>query len=239
MASPHLGRDDSRPSVRDAEGEVDRLRDGEQLAGLDGVDPVQLVDDLLANGDDRAEALDTSALGDGSANAKSGLHARERDPVAVGGVARYWDESTLVQRRTIWDLVGEYISDDPFLGQGWEAFWHTPALHTDELLTRGSAHSTIVELLLGVGVLGLLLWLIVAGTAVIGVGVRLWRDPDVEAWLWAAVVTFLLVENLTESFVLWFSYNWVLLTAAALRFGIGWRRPRAVRSESPSAAVNA
>ena len=159
--------------------------------------------------------------------------------VAVAGIGRYWNESTLVQRRTIWDLVSDHIRDDPFLGKGWEAFWHTPALHTDELLTRGSAHGTVFELLLGVGVLGLLLWLVVAGTAVVGVGLRLWHEPDVEAWLWAAVVTFLLVENLTESFVLWFSYNWVLLTAAALRFGIGWRRPRAVRSESPSAAVNA
>ena len=46
---------------------------------------------------------------------------------------------------------------------------------------------------------------------------QVWRDPSPDAWLWAAVVAFLLVENVTESFVLWFSYNWVLVMAAALR----------------------
>ena len=35
--------------------------------------------------------------------------------------------------------------------------------------------------------------------------------------MWASVVGFALVENVTESFVLWFSYVWVLLMAAALR----------------------
>ena len=71
---------------------------------------------------------------------------------------------------------------------------------------------------------GLLLWSMVVAMAIAGVVARAWRQPDTEAWLWLAVVTFLVVENLTESFVLWFSYNWVLLIAAALRSGSEVRR---------------
>jgi O-antigen ligase len=153
--------------------------------------------------------------------------------VAAAGLTAFWDEPTFAQRRAIWRLVGDTIGDEPFIGHGWEAFWYVPEPHTDELLRRGSAHGSIPELLLGLGVVGLLLWSLVVAMAIAGVVARAWRQPDTEAWLWLAVVTFLVVENLTESFVLWFSYNWVLLTAAALRFGSEVRhrsadgRPRA------------
>lgn len=133
-----------------------------------------------------------------------------------------WNESTFVQRRTIWNLLGDTIGSSPWRGVGWEAFWSTPSLHTDPLLQRGSAHGSIPELLLGVGWPGLLLWLIVVGTAVVGVTVAVWRQPTVTHWLWLATVLLLVAENLTESFVLWFSYNWVLLIAAAARFGPRW-----------------
>lgn len=138
---------------------------------------------------------------------------------AVGAVGVLWNESTFVQRRTIWDLVGDRVADSPLHGHGWEAFWYSPELHTDPLLQRGSAHGTLLELLLGGGVVALALWLVVAGYALAGVALAVWRRPDLDAWLWLSVVVFLVVENLTESYVLWFSYNWILLIAGALRFG--------------------
>ncbi|MEO0588815.1 MAG: O-antigen ligase family protein, partial [Planctomycetota bacterium] len=129
----------------------------------------------------------------GRANAALGVGAMGAGVVvAVAGLAVFWDEPTFGQRRTIWRLVGDYIDDEPLVGQGWEAFWYTPELHTDELLRRGSAHGSVPELLLGLGVVGLVLWLIVVGTAIGGVAVRAWRRPDTEAWLWVAVVAFLL-----------------------------------------------
>lgn len=151
-------------------------------------------------------------------------------PVAVGtlgvaavvvgaALARFWDEPTFAQRREIWDLVGEHIGDAPLHGNGWAAFWHHPEFHTDPLLQRGSAHGAIPELLLGGGVIALLLWLAVTGYALIVVARQVWRRADLDAWLWFGVVVFLIVENLTESYVLWFSYNWIVLIAAALRFG--------------------
>ncbi len=48
------------------------------------------------------------------------------------------ERTDLGQRRTIWRLVGDYIDDEPLVGQGWEAFWYTPELHTDTLLQRGA-----------------------------------------------------------------------------------------------------
>ncbi|MGB1654942.1 MAG: O-antigen ligase family protein [Acidimicrobiales bacterium] len=155
----------------------------------------------------------------------------------LAAIGRFWNEPTLQQRRTIWDLVGDVAADARWHGVGWEAFWYTPALHDHALLRRGSAHGSIPELLLGVGVIGLVLWLVVVGFACVGVARTLWRAPGAEAWTWAALVAFLVVENLTESFVLWFSYNWVLLTAAALRFGPGPRLSLERRTDVPSAVA--
>ncbi len=149
---------------------------------------------------------------------------------AVVGVAVLWNESTFEQRRTIWRLVGDQIDEAPLFGNGWSAFWYSPELHTDELLQRGSAHGSIPELLLGVGVVGLVLWLVVVGYAAVGVGRAVWQRPGAETWLWTAIVVFLLMENLTESFVLWFSYNWIILIAAALRFGRAAPRSPALRT---------
>ena len=43
------------------------------------------------------------------------------------------------------------------------------------------------------------------------------RSPSADTWVWAAVVAVMLIENITESFILRFSYNWVIVMAAALR----------------------
>ncbi len=155
---------------------------------------------------------------------------------AVAAVASRWDESTFVQRRTIWDLVGERIADHPIRGSGFEGFWTVPELIGEhELLQRGSAHGSVPEILLGLGVVGLVLWAVVVLAAVAGTLRWAWHQPSARSWFWLALTLFLVVENATESFVLWFSYNWVLLIAAALR---SWHRPLrspALRSEQPSA----
>jgi len=152
----------------------------------------------------------------------------------VAAMTVMWGQSTFVQRRRIWDLVGDHISDSPIGGAGWGAFWYHPELHLDPLLQRGSAHGSIPELLLGGGVVALGLWLVVVAIAFTGVLRVAWNEPGADSWLWLAVVVFLLVENLTESFVLWFSYNWILLIAAALRFG-SLRRGRV---QSPKRSVS-
>ena len=61
---------------------------------------------------------------------------------------------------------------------------------------------------------------VIVGLALYGVIRYAWSRPSPESWVWLVVIVFLAIENITESFVLWFSYNWVLLMAAALRSGM-------------------
>jgi hypothetical protein len=130
-----------------------------------------------------------------------------------------WHVPTFAQRREIWRLVSDHVVDAPLTGKGWGAFWRHPELHDHPLLQKGSAHGSIPDILLGGGVIALVLWLVVVGYALASTGSRAWRSRDTDAWLWFALTLFLVVQNATESFVLWFSYNWVLLIAASLTTG--------------------
>ena len=143
----------------------------------------------------------------------------------VAVTAALWQESTFAQRRTIWGLVWDRIADRPLAGHGFFAFWDVPELIADhELLQDGSAHNSALEVLLGTGLIGLAPFAVIAVVAALNAGRDLVRDPGADTWLWAAVVAFALFENAAESFVLWFSYNWVIIMAAALRCP-GPRRP--------------
>ena len=70
---------------------------------------------------------------------------------------------------------------------------------------------------LGLGLLGLVPFAVVVVLAVRNAGRDLLRSPSADTWTWAAVVAVMLIENITESFMLRFSYNWVIVMAAALR----------------------
>lgn len=141
--------------------------------------------------------------------------------LAAGGasvaLAGFWDDPTFGQRRTMWSLVWDRVSQRPLGGYGFYAFWEEIELLDHALLRRGSAHNSLMEVALGLGLAGTAPFLVIVGLAARNAGLHLWRGGDADSWMWAAVVGFVLVENVTESFVLWFSYIWVLLMAAALR----------------------
>ena len=128
-----------------------------------------------------------------------------------------WNVPTLSQRRTIWSLVWDRILQRPLGGHGFFTFWDIEELTQHVLLRRGSAHNSLVEVGLGLGLLGVVPFVVIVVLAARNAGLALCRRPGADTWMWAALVAFLLVENVTESFVLWFSYSWVLLMAAALR----------------------
>ena len=136
---------------------------------------------------------------------------------ACAVVAASWNVATFAQRRTMWRLVWERIEQRPVAGHGFFTFWDIDELTQHVLLRRGSAHNSLMEVGLGLGLLGTVPFLVIVALAARNAGLLAWRSPGADSWMWAAVVAFLLVENVTESFVLWFSYNWVLLMAAALR----------------------
>lgn len=136
---------------------------------------------------------------------------------AVAGLVAVWNVPTLSQRRTIWSLVWDRILERPLGGHGFFTFWDIEELTQHVLLRRGSAHNSLVEVGLGLGLLGAIPFAVIVVLAARNAGLALWRRPGTDTWMWAALVAFLLVENVTESFVLWFSYSWVLLMAAAVR----------------------
>jgi len=136
---------------------------------------------------------------------------------AAAGLVAVWNVPTLSQRRTIWSLVWDRIVQRPLGGHGFFTFWDIEELTQHVLLRRGSAHNSLVEVGLGLGLLGVVPFAAIVVLAARNAGLALWRRPGADTWMWAALVAFLLVENVTESFVLWFSYSWVLLMAAALR----------------------
>ena len=141
----------------------------------------------------------------------------------VAVVAIAWNVSTFAQRRTIWSLVWDRVLERPWGGYGFFAFWEVPDLVAEHvLLQRGSAHNSLVETALGLGVAGTAPFVILVVLAAVNAGRELWQRPSADTGMWAAVTVFVLFENMTESFVLWFSHIWVLLLVAALR------RPSAV-----------
>ncbi|MDE2753583.1 MAG: O-antigen ligase family protein [Gemmatimonadota bacterium] len=136
---------------------------------------------------------------------------------AAASLVAVWNVPTLSQRRTIWSLVWDRILQRPLGGHGFFTFWDIEELTQHVLLRRGSAHNSLVEVGLGLGLLGAVPFAVIVVLAARNAGLALWRRPGADTWMWAALVAFLLVESVTESFVLWFSYSWVLLMAAALR----------------------
>ncbi len=129
-------------------------------------------------------------------------------------------DPTLTGRRWIWQDMGPFIGDRPWHGYGYWAFWERPDL-TAATYARlekpyGSAHNSAIEVLLGLGVVGLVFYLAIMLAAVAGVSALVWRGRSVFAWFWALMLASLIVQNLMESFVLWHSYNWILCIAAAV-----------------------
>ena len=155
----------------------------------------------------------------GLASARASLAAVTA--AGVGGasvaLAAFWDDPTFSQRRTMWSLVTDRVAQRPLGGYGFYAFWEEIELLDHALLRRGSAHNSLMEVALGLGLVGTVPFLVIVALAARNAGLLVWRRPGADSWMWAALVGFMLVENVTESFVLWFSYVWVLLMAAALK----------------------
>jgi O-antigen ligase len=160
----------------------------------------------------------TDRLGPGPAAARAVPVTVLGAVAVVAALWSRWDDPTFAQRRTIWRGAWGYVDERWIQGYGFFSFFEVPGRALEHpYFDRGSAHSSPLEVLLGLGVIGLALFVVVAGAALLNAGRSAWREPSGVHVMWFALVVFLVVENLTESFVLWFSYNWVLLCAAALR----------------------
>ncbi len=154
---------------------------------------------------------------------------------AAGAVVATWSGSTLAGRRAIWGFVWDRIAERPLVGHGWFSVWDIPEfINTDELSGVSSAHNSFLEVWLGGGLLALVPFAVIVVIALWGSAQALWRDPSKDSWTLFALVLFLVMVNLMLSFVLWFSYNWVLLMSAALRYTRPARDARGVVDASQS-----
>jgi O-antigen ligase len=154
-------------------------------------------------------------------------------------------DSTFGGRRVIWSFVFDSLGDRWLQGFGFASFWNDPATqHAYMASSRrswvASSHSTFVDTLAWLGIVGIVLLLVVV---VAGLG-ALWsyaitRGGWESTW-WCGLGAFALVENTAESMWLLQSTFWVLLLASgfvAVRLwaGLPPLGDRPVRSAGASA----
>jgi exopolysaccharide production protein ExoQ len=126
---------------------------------------------------------------------------------------------TLSRRTIIWSEAWDAIGSRPWQGYGFYAYFDHPMLPNDGYwragLVYGSTHNSLLELILGVGLFGGVLWMVIVGAGAQRVLRRWWSEPTATSAWFVAIAAFVLVENASESFVLWFSYQWPLVVAFA------------------------
>jgi O-antigen ligase len=124
-------------------------------------------------------------------------------------------------RRVVWRYVLSVLDGRWVNGFGFAAFWDDPVnqqnyIEYSNLDWVASSHSTFVDALLWLGVVGLAL---LVAVVLLGLG-RLWLYAITrggwEATWWCGVGTFALVENLAESMWLLQSPFWLLLLASGV-----------------------
>ena len=147
---------------------------------------------------------------------------------------------TLSSRRLIWRDVRSSIALRPWRGYGFFAFWDNEAFtaQTYQHLgsSYGSAHNSILEVALGLGRIGLVVYVGLALFMIVGTARALWLRTSSMSVAWVVIAVFLIVQNSMESFVLWHSYLWAMFVAATLvpsRMGASPRAANQLEEEVP------
>jgi exopolysaccharide production protein ExoQ len=130
-------------------------------------------------------------------------------------------DSTLTGRTELWRFVGRSIASRPILGHGYGVFWQFSSEEATRI--RGaigwdapSAHDGYMDLLLDVGIVGLLLY-VVAFVVTLRRAVILYRNGDANNMTWPLLLlTEILLCQITEaSIVSPHSTYWILYVAVA------------------------
>jgi exopolysaccharide production protein ExoQ len=207
------------------------------IASLVVIGLAVLVQWRVRRGSSRRSALNGSAL-----VAVTTLSIAAMIPLVARVVGK---DSTFSGRRVVWSFVSDSLDNRWLEGFGFGSFWNDPAnqqayIAYSRLDWVASSHSTFVDTLVWLGVIGLGILIVVV---LVGLG-RLWwfattRGGWESTW-WCGVGAFALVENVAESMWLLQSTFWVLLLASgfvAVRLwaGLPPLGDRPVRSAGASA----
>jgi O-antigen ligase len=145
-------------------------------------------------------------------------------------------DSTFGGRREIWDAALDVIPGRPWQGFGFWAYIDGPTNVNPVLLANGTAHDSVLEVLLGLGIVGLIPAIATALIAIYQTARSMYRRVDPLSVWRLAILAVVLMENVTESFVLFYSYIWVLLIATSLTTSSASRSPQLVEAEVVSSS---
>lgn len=162
------------------------------------------------------------------------------DPAGV--LAALGRDSSLTGRTQLWGLVWQMIRARFWLGYGYGGFWLGFEGPSGPVwLATGweppSAHDGFLDLMLDLGVVGLLI-LVPVLIAALRQGYALAvRGRTLDAAFPLLFLVFLLISNITESYLVAYnSLSWVLFVAITIQLSIWWREegsPRARRAPRP------
>jgi O-antigen ligase len=125
--------------------------------------------------------------------------------------------SSFTDRRHVWSYLWRVSGHRRIVGYGFGAFWgddtnvapiSTPDFRWD------AAHNSFVEIYIGMGLVGIIVIMIFLGFAARAVYLRVRSRRTLQSMFPAMLVAFLLVENMSESMILYHSSAWILLIAA-------------------------
>jgi len=126
----------------------------------------------------------------------------------------------LSSRRVIWHDVRSAIGGHIWRGYGFFAYWDDQSLTAGSYArvgkAYGSAHNSLLEVVLGLGLIGLSAYVVLIANMTIGLARSLWARANVATVGWVIAAIFITIQNSMESFVLWHSYLWLLFVAAAV-----------------------
>lgn len=146
--------------------------------------------------------------------------------------ARLGRQRTWESRNLIWGVVFDYAGERSARGWGFMSLWTKPDI-IESLVEAGTApvfdaHSGYFEVLLGVGIVGLVLLFIVLATVVFRVWVAMWRAPSVLSGWAVGVVAYVLAANIPETFIGPNVLPWVLLCVVTGQAVAARQRSRAL-----------
>lgn len=151
---------------------------------------------------------------------------------------------SLTGRSGIWHAVWNAIDVRPWLGYGFDAFWRSGGLTFEVWRAAGTetphAHNGFLDLLLGLGVAGLVCFAVAFVVVWRRALVSLREQPDQGGLFPFVYLSLLLLYNLTESSLVGArAFEWVVFAAVAGATAPVVSRPAALPARPPTGAATA
>lgn len=141
----------------------------------------------------------------------------------VAFMGRQEDTESFSGRTTIWPVVQHYINQRFWLGHGFESFWNPAsieAVSADCEWGVREAHSAYREMLLSLGVVGLMLYLLTALGGMLAALIEYVSRRDVCALFWVGMVINAFFNGMFESGMAWVSFPTFMIAAGLARLAL-------------------